>query len=140
MTPQTSREWAKLIARSGAHPDVGGDVEAFLALRDQRERWEATHYVCTRAQCGRTYVPRIPQQRFCSQACVKAAVSERTRRRLTGERQPKAPVGLSREAVARRHAGHAATFGPFAACQHTSCVKARGKRYQHATCAAPRAA
>lgn len=91
MTPQTERDWAKLIARSAVHPDHGGDVNAFLVLQEQREAWRAAQpKLC--AFCGVKPVrpgrpiPSRPN-RYCSVHCSTRGRAEARRKRLIGKRE-----------------------------------------------------
>jgi hypothetical protein len=118
MTPQTDREWAKLIARSVVHPDVGGDIEAFLRLQEQREAWRQQQpRRCRRFGCHGVAKPRA--RWYCSNRCHLQTLGDARRKRRTLK-----PARLVRPATAQ-HQRHAAVFGAFARCQHTACVQAR---------------
>ena len=88
MTPQTEREWQKALV--AAHPDTGGNADAFIALHAARAAWrKAQPRVCARPGCSRM-VPVSPsgyQPKHCSKSCSNAATGLRLRkqRKLKGE-------------------------------------------------------
>lgn len=74
MTPQTAGEWRQALA--AAHPDRGGDPEAFLRLSAAREAWrQAQARVCPRCPCA---CP--PKRRYCSPVCARQAHAEARRK------------------------------------------------------------
>jgi hypothetical protein len=116
MTPQTDREWAKLIAV--VHPDAGGDVEAFLRLQAQREAWRRRQpRRCRRFGCHGVVKPGA--RWYCGNRCHLQTLGDARRKRLRLK-----PARIVRQPTAQ-HQRHAAVFGAFARCQHTACVRAR---------------